>query len=195
MRKRRGRSIVFAVPSTRWPRRANVVVALVAIAKTQWQGACELEGRSVKSITGGLREPAEDDVQISPGKLKQNTGIVFIGTYVNETGVFLDRSAAKILLAKNPGLAEVIRRHTNGDDLYGHVEQRGSRYVIDFGERSIEEARKLEDCFEIVEATSPKTTESATPSTPMLDEKSSNASFFSTTNAMPRKSQLANTVR
>ncbi len=69
------------------------------------------------------------------------------------TGFFVDPSAAREMIAKDPRLSDVLRRHTNGDDLYDDVRQRGSRYVIDFGERSIEKARRYAECFEIVEET------------------------------------------
>ena len=144
-----GGTIHYAAPSVQWPGRANVVVSIVGFSKGTMLGPYPLDGRSVLGITGGLRERMEEN-QAKPKQLKANRGIAFIGTYVNGTGFFLDFSTASTLITRNPYTRDVIRRHTNGDDLYDDVLQKGSRYVIDFGSRSIEEAERYTECFEIV---------------------------------------------
>ena len=144
-----GGTIHYAAPSVQWPGRANVVVSIVGFSKGTMLGPYPLDGRSVVGITGGLRERIDDN-QAKPRQLKANRDIAFIGTYVNGTGFFLDFSTASTLITRNPLLREVIRRHTNGDDLYDDVLQKGSRYVVDFGSRSIEEAERYTECFEIV---------------------------------------------
>jgi hypothetical protein len=146
-----GGNINFAISATKWPGRANVVVSMVGFVKGAWNKQRLLDGRVTNFITGRLREPVVEEEAPNPYKLQSNNEIAYIGTYVNGTGFFLTPHKAQDLLSRDPALAEVIRPHINGDDLYDDPRQGGSRFVIDFRERSEEEARKFSECFKIVE--------------------------------------------
>lgn len=148
----RGARINYANPSIPWPGQANVIVSLFCFFKGTKTPACFINKTPVDQITGGLREPVNND-ELSPVQLLGNQGLAFTGTYVNGEGFFLTPQQAEKIIANSPETTEVIRRHINGRDLYSSPIQSGSRYVIDFGERSLSQARGFSSVFDLIEST------------------------------------------
>jgi hypothetical protein len=91
--------------------------------------------------------------------LAANRGVSVIGSFVLGIGfVFEDENEAatplscmKELLQQDPRNREVIRKYLGGEDLNSHPKQDSNRFVIDFEERSLDEARRWVDLFAIVE--------------------------------------------
>ena len=79
--------------------------------------------------------------------LRANAGLMSFGFMLNGPGFILEPTEAESLLAADEAHREVIRRYRNGRDL-----AQGARgvYLIDFGLRTEEEARRYPVLFDIV---------------------------------------------
>jgi len=179
--------IYRGVQSRKWPlKSANLEVSHVWIHKGAWKGAYILEDKPVQGITELLLEPGS--VQGTPFKLAANKHKAFQGSLVLGMGFILEPTEADALIKKDSNNKLVILPYLNGMDLNSRYDQSASRYVIDFGEMSEEEAKAFPDCYKIVkERVFPKrTTKDAKKYSRMVNEW---WKFWRTTPAM--KSAIA----
>lgn len=75
----------------------------------------------------------------------------FQGQTHGHEGFLLDASTARLLLVENPKYSEVLFPFLITDDLIGTKNCRPTRYVIDFGQRSLLEAMEYKRLFERVQ--------------------------------------------
>jgi nucleoid DNA-binding protein len=121
--------INFAFRSMKWPGRAAVEVALIAIHKGAWSKPFVLENREVSNITAYLDDSESLGI---PHKLTANEGKSFQGSIVLGTGFIIETAEAENLFKHNPKNRDVIIPYLNGDDLNSRAEQLPSRWVINF---------------------------------------------------------------
>ena len=115
-----------------------------------------LDGRPVEKITAFLFPKGGND---DPKPLLANAGKSFIGSYVLGMGLTFDDSnpdATPIaemhrLIAENPKNAEVIFPYIGGEEVNSSPTHEHHLYVINFAEKSQDEARKYPDLMAIVE--------------------------------------------
>lgn len=140
-----GGVITSAVSSQKWPGEAKVHVSIVNWIKepTKEQRA-ELDGVRVSGITSSLREGSPDDWAAQP--LRQNAGKSFQGPIPVGEGFVLDAASAKKLL-RSANASDVVRPYLVGDDIANSPDQAASRWIIDFGLRSLEAARKYPEAL------------------------------------------------
>ena len=144
-----GGHIVFAVKSMRWPGvSAAVEVALVAVYKGDWRGSYWLGGVRVSAISTFLDT---DSSSSGPVALRENRERAFIGSIILGNGFLVEFSRAVQLIADDPGLVRVLKPYLTGADLNGNPLQAPSRFVIDFGDLSLDEASGFAPLFEQVE--------------------------------------------
>jgi hypothetical protein len=144
-----GGQIVFAVKSMRWPGlSAAVEVALVAVYKGDWLGSRWLGSSMVSGISTFLDT---DSSSSGPAALGANKERAFIGSIILGNGFLSEVSSAIRLIEEHPGLGRVLKPYLTGADLNGNPRQAPSRFVIDFGDLSLDEARKFSPLFEQVE--------------------------------------------
>jgi hypothetical protein len=142
-----GGTIYAATSSMPWPGTAAVFVAVVHAAKYFSGSKKVLNGLTTPIITSML------DATSTLGKpkiLEQNGAKSFIGAYVLGTGFILTPEEAQVLIETNPKNAEVLFPYLNGQDPNTSPDQSPSRWAINFGERSLEEAEHYPDCLKIV---------------------------------------------
>ena len=144
-----GASIYRAVPSRKWPGDASLEVAWVWWRKGVWKGECSLDEKLVPGITSQLTVPGS--LKGKPYRLAANAGKSFQGSIVLGMGFVLEPDEAQRLLDKDPRNADVLFPYLNGEDLNSRWDQSPSRWVINFRDWPIEQAREYPDCFEIVE--------------------------------------------
>lgn len=111
-----------------WPGVAGVFISLVFIVKGLWGGSRKLDGKNVGIISPFLS--SEDEW--SPKVLVTNAGQSFIGSYILGLGFTMSEEEAKSFIAKNPKDADVLFPYLNGQDLNSNLEQKASRWVINF---------------------------------------------------------------
>ncbi|ETR77866.1 hypothetical protein X566_09530 [Afipia sp. P52-10] len=135
---RDGAVIYGAYPNEAWPGKAAVITSRVHVHRGTWRAPCHLTGREVDYISAYLTEGEE----WSPTKLHQNSGLAFIGSFVNGMGFVLTADDAQRMLDADPKNADVIFPYLNGQELNSDPEQKPSRYVINFWDWSEERARQ-----------------------------------------------------
>lgn len=132
----------------RWPGEdAAPFVRAIHISKGHYNGPMELSGRPVTIITAFLFDRGGDD---NPARLAANAEISFQGSIPLGMGFTFDDQDRKgvasplakmeTLIASGPGNAERIKPYIIGKDVLSNATQCHRRYVIDFGELSLEEA-------------------------------------------------------
>ncbi|MCB9682126.1 MAG: N-6 DNA methylase [Alphaproteobacteria bacterium] len=139
---------------TPWPTRgAAVVVDQVIGVRGTWNGEFLLDGAEVVAIGSDLTA-GEDGVE--PVALQANAGLCFQGSNVLGKGFVLEPEEALELLAEAPRRGEVLRPYQGGRELNSNVppavdeDVPCSRYVIAFGDRSVEESAAWPVLFERV---------------------------------------------
>jgi hypothetical protein len=143
---RQGGTITFCQRFVKWIGKANVEVDLVATAKGNSSRPRVLDGQVVERISSRL----DSDPEHEPATLRQNQHKSFQGSIVLGMGFVLSKEEAETLIGKEPRNADCLYPYLTGEDLNNDPEQRPSRWVIQFGERSEQEARAYTDLWAIV---------------------------------------------
>ncbi|WP_454624090.1 DNA methyltransferase [Bradyrhizobium cenepequi] len=159
---RNGGTITEAVSSQVWSGDAVVHVSIVNWIKGESPGVKKLfrqngdqldspwEVRDVATINSALSYGI-DLKDAVPLKVNAKSDACYQGQTHGHDGFLLDANEAKLLLAADPSLAEILFPFLITDDLIGTVTGKPSRYVIDFGKRSILEAQERKYLFSRVE--------------------------------------------
>ncbi|MEA1052703.1 DNA methyltransferase [Lamprobacter modestohalophilus] len=166
----KGFRIHFALPNMAWPGDAAVVVSLVGLVKGKYDtnNLSVFEGKTVEAINSRLRPKPE---RPDPSKLNVNEGHAFVGSMVYGDGFELTLLERDRLIESNPNCHELIFPYLGGEEVNTCASQSFRRYVINFGEMSLEEARAWPDLMGIVE-------ERVKPYRENLKENSSTISSF-----------------
>lgn len=151
---RNGGTIYDANKRIKWPGVAAVVVSTVHAGKVTYTGPKRLNGTSVERITAYLfgKGSSEDPSEV-------NRGISFKGMEPYGHGFFFDDtddeatplSAMEEIVAANPECVEYISPYIGGSELLSDPAQRPYRYVINFGDMSLEEASRFPTLLKILE--------------------------------------------
>jgi hypothetical protein len=142
--------IYDATSSMMWPGEAAVSVSVVHLAcgrPALFVGEPRLDGARVRRINSRLRVGAERD---DPAKLLANAGCSFQGSIVLGLGFTLTPEERDALVAKDPRNAERIFPYLGGQEVNTSPTQSFDRYVISFGQMSLDEAEAWPDLIAIV---------------------------------------------
>lgn len=142
-----GSRIIFALPSARWPGAAAVYVSLFACAKGLVHIQPRCRGVSVALITSYLTPASEQEE--SPLPLAENEQRAFIGSVLGGAGFIVESNEVKHLRLRAGGVAP-LKTYLTGSDLLSDPISRPSRFVIDFGALSLEEAEQHQELIRIV---------------------------------------------
>ena len=147
---RRGFTIYSASSSVNWPGAAAVVVSIVHLACGRVSGETgppTLNGRRVASINSRLRPGHE---RVEPRSLLGNADNCFLGSHIYGGGFVLDSQEREDLIRVEPSAKDIIFPYMGGEELNSSPTQEHDRYVINFGERSLEEAERWPSALAIV---------------------------------------------
>jgi hypothetical protein len=144
-----GWAIYRAEKSQPWPGAASLEVALVWAGHPAATEPIVLDGEQVAGITASLGARAR--VTGNPYPLTQNAGQAAQGSIVLGQGFILEPAEAQALIAQDPRNSEVIHRYLNADDLNSRWDNSASRWVINFGEMTEQEASRYLRVFAIAE--------------------------------------------
>jgi hypothetical protein len=152
-----GGEIYAARKRVKWPGRAAVVVSVLHVAKGALAGPKQLDEREVPRITAFLFHRGGHD---DPARLAANAGKSFQGSIVLGMGFTFDDTDTKgvatplaemrRLIEKDPRNQEVIFPYIGGEEVNDHPTHAHHRYVINFFDRGLKEAKKWPDLLEIV---------------------------------------------
>jgi hypothetical protein len=146
-----GGVITNAVSTQDWPGEANVDVSIVNWLKQPDSppGNPRLDGVPLNEPVSASLRPWSLAVERSR-RLPENEGFAFYGPIPGSRGFILTSAEAESLLAANPTWRDVVRPYLIGDDILSRPDQSPSRYIIDFGFRTLEEARAYPELLKIV---------------------------------------------
>jgi methylase of polypeptide subunit release factors len=136
-----GFTITRAIQSDSWPSAsANLEYAAVwgTRAPVSDHAPRVADDAPVRRIST-LLEPS-GRVEGNPIRLAENLGIAFQGCIVLGMGFVISPAEAQEWIAADPRNAEVLFPYLNGEDLNSRLDASASRWVIDFNDRSEEEA-------------------------------------------------------
>ncbi|MBD2233736.1 Eco57I restriction-modification methylase domain-containing protein [Phormidium tenue] len=153
---KKGGTIFEAERRFRWPGLAAVIVSLVHIFKGSLPAPFRLNKREVTKITAFLFHAGSHE---DPKSLPQNSDLVYEGVKPYGDGFLFEDGKEKAtsvtemysLIQSNSENKEVIFPYIGGSEINSHPEQKPTRYIINFGDRSEDEARKWPDLIQIVE--------------------------------------------
>lgn len=138
-----------AVKSREWPGEAGVYVSHVWLTRDGWSGACALDDLSVRGITPSL-DP-EGRISGRPRTLAVNASCAFQGSIVLGQGFLVPPDIAEGLVRSDSRYADVVKPYLIAEELASRVDQSPTRWAIDFGERTLDEARRYPTAFEILD--------------------------------------------
>ncbi|MEY2792282.1 MAG: hypothetical protein RJA76_274 [Bacteroidota bacterium] len=142
-----GGQIIFANKNVRWPGIAAVEVTLLSISKQTKSFEKTLNDKKVDFINSYLEDSEFNSITY---QLKENQEKSFLGTAVQGGGFILSKDEVKMFNV-DPFNTEVIKNYLTGDDINSDPLQNSSKFVIDFSDYSIENAKKYTKVFELVE--------------------------------------------
>jgi len=154
-----GGVIYEAVRRYKWPGEAAVTVSLVFIQRQPSSNTNpQLDRKPVEKVSAFLFHRGGNN---DPATLKVNDGLSYQGSITLGMGfTFDDTKNSNVvsslalmneLVQKNPKNQELIFPYIGGDEINSHPSHEPHRYVINFGERSLEEAKEWPDLLEILE--------------------------------------------
>ncbi len=155
--RKNGGSIYRCVRRYKWPGEAAVVVSIVHIYKGAFTGIYYLDGKIVERITAFLFHAGADH---DPAILSQNSGLSFIGCDIKGQGFLFDDEDPEAtptaeyhrLVSRCPDNLVVIRPYMSGEEINESPTFSPKRWVINFGERPLDECRRWPDLLAIVES-------------------------------------------
>lgn len=139
----RGGVITDAISTQVWPGEARVHVSITNwINDPKYGDGFVLDGRRVSGITAQLVEGQNAQ---EPGQLRANRARAFIGCYVRNANFQVpQQSLPRFAVEVSDG---VVRPYLNGEDLVDHAVPAASRWIIDFGTLSLEEAARWSEAL------------------------------------------------
>lgn len=147
-----GGIITDAVSSQDWPGEANVDVSIVNWVKEPSDPllARHLDGQDLAEPISASLRPLSLAVDTAD-ELLANRGFAYYGPIPGGRGFILEEEEAVGLLSHH-GVPwrEVIRPYLTGDDILSRPGHDPSRWIIDFGFMSLEEAMQFQEALQIV---------------------------------------------
>jgi hypothetical protein len=143
--------IRLATKSAPWPSR-SAVLEYCAVWTSRAEIAASvprsLDGHNVTYVTSSL-DPGSR-ASGTPDRIAANRSICFQGAVVLGMGFTVDPDEARRMIANDRRNAEVLSPYLNGQDVNSRPDCSASRWIVDFRDRSMIEAKSYPDCFDRV---------------------------------------------
>lgn len=151
-----GGTIYAADRRIKWPGVAAVTVSVLHISRGAAARPVTLNGKAVESVNAFLLASATIG---EPARLSANRGLAFAGVMPYGQGFFFEDgnpratpiSEMRRLLSESPVNQEVIFPFVGGEEILSEPAPKTRRFVINFGDKSLDEARKWSQLLKIVE--------------------------------------------
>lgn len=143
-----GGVITSAVSSQDWPGEAAVDVSIVNWIKdpSTPPHPIVLDGVQVDAINSSLRAGTDRE----PVALAANRGVAYQGMLPGANFIIEAAVATTLRAQAQPCYADVVRPYLSGDDIASDPLQQPSRFIVDFGVRSLEAAMEYPDALQVV---------------------------------------------
>lgn len=140
--------IYSAKSKMKWPGKASVEIVLVWYSASKFCGIKKLDDSEVKHISSSLSKELELP---EPFELPSNKNLICKGYELQGDGFKISKQEALRLISNDPKNEDVIFPLVTGDDINSSPKISPETYVINFGERTLEEAEQYPEVLEIVE--------------------------------------------
>lgn len=147
-----GGVITEAVSSQDWPGEAAVDVSIVNWVKEapSVPPVTRLDGKELREPIAPSLRPLSLAVDTA-AELEANRGFAYYGPIPGGSGFIIEEQEARALLDRHgEAWRAVVRPYLIGDDILGRPDHSPSRWIIDFGFMSLEEAMEFGDALQIV---------------------------------------------
>jgi hypothetical protein len=114
-----------------------------------WSGPVRLDGEPVTSISSSLA--VERSLAWEVRRIDQTLGYQCIGSKPSGSGFILEPEEATELIKDDPKNADVVQPFLGGDDLNGTSDRTATRWIINFGNKSLASAQNYPIPLKIVE--------------------------------------------
>ncbi len=151
-------TIFAATRRKKWPGLAAVVISVVHVHKGPIAGPYRLDDRSVPIITAYVFHAGGHD---DPERLGTNAGVASNGVKIYGSGFTFDDTdlsgtasplaLMREFISRDPRNEKLIFPYLGGEEVNDSPKQLHHRFVIHFGERTEQEARRWPDLFGIVQ--------------------------------------------
>ncbi|WOD37217.1 Eco57I restriction-modification methylase domain-containing protein [Nodosilinea sp. E11] len=149
-------TVYDAQKRVKWPGLASVIVSVIHFYKGIYKGRKNINGRDTSCISAYLFHSGGND---DPKALLENGNKAFVGSYVLGLGFVFDDSNPKALpisekirlIEKNSKNSQKIFPYIGGSEVNSNPTHAYSRYVINFGEMSEQEAWEYPDLMRQLE--------------------------------------------
>jgi hypothetical protein len=134
-----------------WPGNAQVLVSTLFLERGLPEQVTRprlLDRRMVATINSRLRAGNEWP---EPESLAENAGLALVGCFLRGEGFVLEPEEAQAFLGAHPAEGEVIRPFLVGDDLNNTIDQSARRFVIDFGDMSLDETKRFPNALAVLD--------------------------------------------
>jgi type I restriction-modification system DNA methylase subunit len=143
--------IARCVRSERWPASsASLDYSIVWGGKGVLESVPRIADGNASRAISTLLEPA-GRLDLPPLRLEENRGIGFQGCIPLGKGFSVSEEEAKAWTAMSARNADVLFPFLNGDDISSRPDSAPSRWIINFGARSFEQAMKYREPFQHIE--------------------------------------------
>jgi len=142
--------IVQAETDHPWPGNAQVLISTVFLQRGLVADVLQpkrLNGRSVRAINSRLRG---GDEWPDPQALSENARYSLVGCFLRGDGFILSPIEAEEFLTAHPEESAVVRPYVVGDDLNNSADQKAQRFVINFEDKTFEEAGRFPHALAIL---------------------------------------------
>ncbi len=129
--------LVNVISNMPWPGVAGVTVSVIIYFKGTWSGALELDGAKVEFISPHLEAARHSG---TPHQLSVPVEKASYGTGILGIGFTLPMEQARQWIKDDSRYADILFPYINAEDLNTSPTASHSRFVINFGERSEDEA-------------------------------------------------------
>jgi hypothetical protein len=126
----KGGALTDAWRSYPWPGESAVHISIVNWVMSPYAGVKTLDGHEATTITPSLTDSV--DLTTTPA-LEANKGLCFMGITPGNAGFVLKNEERNAILAADPRSTDVIKPYLIGRDVNREVDQRPTRWIIDFG--------------------------------------------------------------
>ncbi|MFO0558011.1 MAG: DNA methyltransferase [Polyangiales bacterium] len=140
-----------AIRSVEWPGAAAVVVSIIQIAigsPSQIGAPALLDGEEVSVINSALTAGLD---RANPEKLSANSELYSKGADIYGQGFVVDDATAAALRSASPSEAAIVRPYLGGEETNRRPRQDPERWVISFGQMTIDQAQRYRRALDIVE--------------------------------------------
>jgi hypothetical protein len=136
-----GGTIFNAISKQKWSGEAQVTVSIVNfVHRGPYAGQKRLDGKKVASINSSLKAKSKKAEYYHINSEKK---LAYVGVAIQGIGFIVNEKQRRKYISRDSANRKVIKPYLVGDDLNQSVNSRPSRWIVDFSDLPLEEAKQF----------------------------------------------------